>query len=803
VKDRQHARSWYWRFVIAAGVLCGAVLALLAAIVIIAPKAINSGEVRSRIEAVIAKELNGTFTYDRVELSLLPRPDVVLYRVVIDIPGTLSATISAVRVRARLLPLFRGRFAVSSIALEKPALTLLFPDETARRRSRKPPGKQPAGGSLDKALTVASRELPDLSINLSRGKISLLREGRSFLSLVNLETALAFVSDRRDAPNAGATGTDYHITGAARATLSEAAYLPAPLTLSVDRFDAIPVSLTIKSSRARLQDLDASISGDIQGYLTSSPRSDIAARGTIGPDALAWMQTLAGLPDGMRLRAPLTVTAARLRSTGTGSAVSRTLTVNAKMDGDTILSLALRQMPGLFSIDSLHVKDSDSDGEIKFSRGAGGVDLSFAGNLTGATIDRMLERGRLSSAWLTGDLRVQAPHGTWKEATIHGSLEGGQFSIPASREIPVTLDRFTLLADGTKVGLKSAVLSVGQDVLHMNGTVSLSGNGVELDLDVATDRVSLSTLRALVERKTPEQQDGKRTEPGSRPDVSGSVRLRAKSFIFDRYQSEGLDVNVTFGRERTEAILEHASLCGITFIGSLRTVGSEIEVALTPNTHGKKLEESLPCIFRKDMGISGSYDLSAKLASRGTWDTLLRSLEGDFVFSSSKGRIQSGHVVKGVIAYLNSTSLLKGSHDKLLKEGVPYETVTLRGTLHDGSLSLSEGVIKSRDLNIAADGKIDLREGTLSLDVLAAPFTRLDRLLGNVPLVKYLVGNALVVVPARVEGTFEHPSVKPLPVSGVGMNVTNLMKNALAAPMKIIDPVVPKELERKNAPLQE
>jgi len=69
--------------------------------------------------------------------------------------------------------------------------------------------------------------------------------------------------------------------------------------------------------------------------------------------------------------------------------------------------------------------------------------------------------------------------------------------------------------------------------------------------------------------------------------------------------------------------------------------------------------------------------------------------------------------------------------------------------------------------------------------------------------VKYLVGNALVVVPARVEGTFEHPSVKPLPVSGVGMNVTNLMKNALAAPMKIIDPVVPKQLERKNAPLQE
>jgi uncharacterized protein involved in outer membrane biogenesis len=801
VKDRQ--QSWYRRFVIAAVVLCGVVLALLAAVIIIAPKAINSGEVRSRIEAVIAKELNGTFTYDRADLSLLPRPDVVLNGVRIDIPGTLSATISAVRVRARLLPLFRGQFAVSSIALEKPALTLLFPDATAKRRSGKPPGKQPAVGSLDKALAVASRELPDLTIKLSRGKISMVRQGHSFLALGNLEASLAFVLGQHDAPNAETAGTDYHVTGAARATLSEVASFPAPLTVSVDRFNAGPGRLMIISARIRLQDLDASISGDLQGHFTGSPRSDLQARGTIGPEALSWLQKLADLPEGISIRAPLTVTAARLRSTGTGSAVSRTLTVNARMDDYTTLALALRQEPGLFSIDSLHVKDSDSDGNIKFSRGAGGIDLSFAGNLTGATIDRILERGPLSSAWLKGDLRAQAPQGTWNAATIHGSLEGGRFALPVSREIPVILDRFTLLADGSTLDLSSVALSLGQDIVQMNGTVSLSGNGVELDLDVATDRISLSTLRTMVERKTPEQQDGKRTKPGSRPGVSGSVRLRAKAFLFDRYQSEGLDVNVIFGRERTEAVLEHASLCGITFTGSLLTIGSEIEIALTPNARGKSLEESLPCIFHKDMGISGPYELSAKLASRGTWDTLLRSLEGNFIFSSSKGRIQSDHVVKGVIAYLNSTSLLKGSHDKLLKEGVPYETVALRGTLRDGSLSLSECVIKSRDLQIAADGKINLREGTLALDVLAAPFTRLDRLLGNVPLVKYLVGNALVVVPARVEGTFEHPSVKPLPVSGVGMNVTNLMKNALAAPMKIIDPIIPKELEGKNAPPKE
>ena len=798
VTDQHHTKSWYKRFMIAAAVLFGAVLALLAAIVIIAPKVINSGEVRSRIEAVIAKELHGTIAFDRVELSLLPRPYVFLNGVAVDIPGTLSATIASVSIHAHLIPLFRGQFAVSSVALEQPRLSLTLPDNSTRRRPRKPPTTQPVGGSFDKALAVAGRELPDLSIKISKGTISLAREGRELISLTNVGASLAFVSFTPEGPADGKADEYYHVTGSARATLTGTTALPAPLLVSIDRLDATPGNLTIKSSRARLQDLDAYISGSLRGYLASSPRSDIQAHGTIGPEALAWLQKVAGLPESMSLRAPLTVTEARLRSTGTGSDTSRTLTVNAgKKDGTTI-SLSLRQEPGLFSIDALSLKDSDSNAEVKFSTGSGGIYLSFAGNLSGATIDRILERGRFSSAWIKGDLQARMPQGNGDGATVHGSLEGGHITSPASRTIPVAIDRFTLLADGTSVDLRPVVLSLGQEILKIEGTASLDKGGVELDLDVITDRLSLPALRELVERKTEKHHDGKGPEPGSRPAVSGNVRLRAEAFVLDQYKADALDLHVTFGRDRTAAILEHASVCGITVTGSLRTAGSEVEVSLKPQALGKKLEEAVPCILHKELGMSGTYDLSGQISGRGTWDTLLRSLEGSFALSASQGRIQSDHVVKGIIAYLNSTSLLKGSHADLLKEGVPYATISIRGTFRDGTISLSEAVIKSRDLNIAAEGNIGLREGTLALNVLAAPFTRLDRLLGSVPLVKSLVGNALIVVPARVEGTFDRPIVRPLPVSGVGKDVTNLMNNVLKAPMKIIDPVLPKELERKN-----
>ena len=799
MEDQKKSTVWFRRLVIAAAVLCGAGLALLAAVVIVAPKVINSGEVRSRIEAVIAKELNGTFTYERVELALFPRPDVVLHKVTVDLPGTLSATAAAVRIRARLLPLFRGRFAVSSIALETPAFTLMIPGDTAGRRSRKPPKKQPAGGSFDKALAITHRELPDLSIKASHGKISLLREGSPLLSLENLEASFAFESDDREGKTAVPAAADYHIAGTARATVSGTTALPDSLKISVGRFDAIPGRISFKKTRVRLQDLDASISGDIKGYLTGSPRSDLQASGSIGPEALAWLQSLAGAPDSIRLRAPLAITAARLRSTGTGSAAARTFTVNAQhKEGGTTIALELNQGLGIFRIDNLHVKDDDSDAVVKFSSEPGEYAVSFAGNLSGATIDRVLERSSPTTGWLKGDLQVQVPHGRWESASARGTLEGGQFGFPLVNGVPFTIDRFAVLADGAAINVAPVELSLGQETLKMEGTASFAVGGVDLDLDVATERLSWNTLRAVLEQKPKERPAVAEPEAGRTPKVSGSIRLRAAAFVLDHYQADAVDMRLEFGKGRIAIALDQTAICGITLAGSLRTSDGEVEISLAPQARGGKLDESLRCLFHKDLGASGTYDLSAQLSGRGTWDTILRSMGGSFAFAASGGRFQNDHVVKGVVAYLNSTSLLKGSNDNLLKEGVPYETFVLNGKLNDGTITLSEAAIRGRDLHIAAEGTISLREGTIALNVLAAPFTRLDRMLGSVPLVKSLVGNALIVVPARVEGTFENPTVKPLAASSVSKNVTNLMKNAVHAPMKIIDPVLPKETEEKN-----
>ena len=207
---------------------------------------------------------------------------------------------------------------------------------------------------------------------------------------------------------------------------------------------------------------------------------------------------------------------------------------------------------------------------------------------------------------------------------------------------------------------------------------------------------------------------------------------------------------------------------------------------------GGKLAESLPCILHEDLGMTGDYDLSGRLTSHGPSKRLLKSLQGNIDFTARQGRIQNDKIVKSVIAYLNSTSMLKGSRSSLLKEGVPYETIVLRGSFREGVVSLTEGAVKSSELYIIAEGDMDLTNESLALNVLVAPFSKLDRLLGKIPIVKDVAGKALVVVPVRVEGSFDKPKVKPLPASAVGTNVTNLMKNIVKAPVKIIEPVMPR-----------
>jgi hypothetical protein len=160
--------------------------------------------------------------------------------------------------------------------------------------------------------------MPDLSLKIVRGRLSLMRDGQTVLSLANLEAVLAFAPEPQKGQGRSERTSDdhYYITGKAQAVISEAAALPGPLRISIARFDAYPKNLVVAQSRARLLDMDMSFSGSVEDYLSAAPRSDIVFSGSIGQDASYWIRILAGLPEKVMIRTPLRVRDVRLRSSG-------------------------------------------------------------------------------------------------------------------------------------------------------------------------------------------------------------------------------------------------------------------------------------------------------------------------------------------------------------------------------------------------------------------------------------------------------------------------------------------------------
>ena len=107
----------------------GALTLLFAALLILAPRIIDTELVKKRIALFISQKIGGKIQLQGVGLSLFPRPVAVVDHVRILIPGTLTGTVSALRIYPEFIPLLRGEVRISRFHIEEPDLTFFFPEK--------------------------------------------------------------------------------------------------------------------------------------------------------------------------------------------------------------------------------------------------------------------------------------------------------------------------------------------------------------------------------------------------------------------------------------------------------------------------------------------------------------------------------------------------------------------------------------------------------------------------------------------------------------------------------------------------
>lgn len=169
------------------------VFILLLAVVVIAPKIVDTKIVREKLRSEIKETSGAEIDFEHLVLDFFPYPRVNFKQVMVSVPSAVKGKIVSMIVRPKILPLFVGEVQIADLRLESADLDYILP--------QKPPtgGKTPQPFSyynLAKRIqsiiaSLPEFKIPDLDFRISNSSANLYAGERKFLELTEVNSHLA------------------------------------------------------------------------------------------------------------------------------------------------------------------------------------------------------------------------------------------------------------------------------------------------------------------------------------------------------------------------------------------------------------------------------------------------------------------------------------------------------------------------------------------------------------------------------------------------------------------------------------
>jgi hypothetical protein len=171
----------------------GLLIVLLVAVVYIAPRIINSDSVKEKIVTAASQKLGGDIAFQKIALSLFPRPHADIYEGTVAIPGKASGTVESLTVYPRILPLIMGNLQIAKITVLSPYITVNLPEKKAKKNGQPTPlSRADIQKSMTLLLASLSLDAPDLVIKMEKGKIALLQTKAPVFLFHDVQARIAF-----------------------------------------------------------------------------------------------------------------------------------------------------------------------------------------------------------------------------------------------------------------------------------------------------------------------------------------------------------------------------------------------------------------------------------------------------------------------------------------------------------------------------------------------------------------------------------------------------------------------------------
>src|SRR3990172_2658351 len=166
--------------------LAGIVTVLLTAVTFLTPVYLNSASVKGGIEAAVSNKLSGgTMSYEKIDLSLFPRPHLSITKLKLHYPRTFRGTLQSLSVYPQLVPLLSGKLRFAKIRIEEPDFRIILP-AAATESTTEAPSVEEVKEDIRSVLRYLEAIGPGLIAEMDNGKFLLRRNHRDFLSLRNV-----------------------------------------------------------------------------------------------------------------------------------------------------------------------------------------------------------------------------------------------------------------------------------------------------------------------------------------------------------------------------------------------------------------------------------------------------------------------------------------------------------------------------------------------------------------------------------------------------------------------------------------
>ena len=569
--------------------------------------------------------------------------------------------------------------------------------------------------------------------------------------------------------------------------------LPGPLTVAEGRVGADPQTLTLKDARVGILDAKLDVSAVAKGYMESVNRLEANFEGNMGIEAIRSASELINLPEDLKVISPVAISKAHLLWDKGAETSFKGNLFAAK--GPNI-SLSVLKTPGSFQIEKLTIKDDKSDASFDCNIREDAIAIRFTGNLDRTSLDSLLAKTRVSNGWIKGNLWARIIPGSAIESTIEGYLKGGDITFH-EWNLPARLKNFSIETGQQRVILKSANLAVDDTQISATGTLDLSEQGLLFDLDLSSDDFDLGDIINAFDKKGKETKVNKDKNRWLLP-VKGTAYVKLKSLTYREFRWEPFQCSISSEGGAVNVTVTKGNLCGISTPGTLNISPKGIGLDFKLLAKKRPLTETITCLSKKKIAIDGTLDFESEIKGEGIGTQLIKSLNGPYKFVAKDGRINRAPLMARILSLLNVTEIFSGTLPDLASEGFAYNSIMGEGSLKDGKVYVDKALVDGSSMNLAGYGYIDLLENKLDLKVFAAPFKTVDRIIRILPLIGYVLNDKLISIAIKVTGDLEDPKVEYLPAAEIGSGLLGIMKRTLELPIKVVEPVIPIEKEKKE-----